>query len=292
MALSTSVKINDLLNKVKQWATTNNYKLVLGDPLSDAEIDSIPIKIVPHFGTVVFRVPPSFRQFLKIASSAKVVPEEDGGAQPVTPFHIYSVDEIVSINKDKVHVAANVSYDKGNITTNHFVGFAEADSNAIWCFNTESTDGSGEASIYGFDQDDPVNAKYVDNGKWVDEESADPEYANFLEWLDAYVKNICGERDTGDVEEEEEEEEPADKGDSDEDYEAGQPEDSDEDYDEGDDDDDDDDHEEEDSEESSGEYHSKKKRRPTRAKASARTTRSSAKGGQQKKRKTRRNDDD
>lgn len=181
------------LEKIERWARSQSLKLVLEKPLTDAEIDELPLLIKPHFGEITFHVPRSFRAFLKVCSSARL--KQNDGYSIETDFWIYEPQKMAEITHDVVHVPEDVAIDEQNgpITTNHLIGFAATDASpdCNWCFRTDRIQKDGEVFVCIHDQDEPVHAKFIESGHDIDPRLAQNGYPSFYEWFKDYVNNIC-----------------------------------------------------------------------------------------------------
>lgn len=180
--------------RVQQHAKTNGWKLTVGKPWKDAEIDGLGKSVKPHFGEFRFPVPPRYRIFLKTIGSVSITGEDADEYH----LHILNRKQVVEDAANLVHVPKDTTWAYPNgkectITTNHLVPFATEDAGARWCFSTDKPDADGELAVYYFHADEPTASKDLATGEWV--ENPKPDYPNFAAWFDAYVDRfITGER--------------------------------------------------------------------------------------------------
>ncbi|MFY1828508.1 hypothetical protein ACN47A_21465 [Myxococcus fulvus] len=153
--------------------------LRLSEPTSADDL----VKVVkPHFGTLSWTPPPSYREALALGlSSAERSLQADGMD---LGFRLYVAENIGSANEDLVHLPEGVSIEEGvDLSTNHLVGFAEAGGEAVWCFDVSKPGANGEYPIYYHHQDQP-RARVLATGAWHDPEDATPDFESFPQWLE------------------------------------------------------------------------------------------------------------
>ncbi len=158
-------------------------------PLTSREIDEFASRIRPHFGKVHYEPPPSYRAVLnQFGPLDYPLDDDDAGFRLLTPR------EVVVDTRELVHVPKGVEWEDASgraciISTNHLVAFAEwpLDHESRWCFDIEAQTRDGESPVYFHDQDEPMCAKDVKTGQWVNPTSQKPAYANFSAWLEAAV---------------------------------------------------------------------------------------------------------
>lgn len=109
-------------------------------------------------------------------------------------FHIYGPKDIKATTRFTVHVPKDVGLgsDDGPITTNHLLGFAGTDysPDVTWCFNTSERGRNGEYAILMHDQDEPLSARYIRSGAYIDAKHAKAKHKDLAGWLTAYVDAI------------------------------------------------------------------------------------------------------
>ena len=98
-------------------------------------------------------------------------------------------DAIAELNSDSVHLPEHVDRGDGRwLSTNHLVGFAlaDADGEAVWCFDVTRPDADGEYPVYYHHADDQEGrARYVEGGDWEEPADSTPDFPTFASWLDA-----------------------------------------------------------------------------------------------------------
>jgi len=149
-----------------------------GTPI--VELDELVSAVVPHFGSIEWEPPDSYRAALArwgAFAAHRLVPAID----MKQGFDLLDADTIGAVNADLVHLPEGTSFDGSTlVTTNHLVGFAEAGHEAVWCFDVS---GDGEYPVYYHHQDEP-RARVLATGKWVDPDDARPDFRSFAEWLE------------------------------------------------------------------------------------------------------------
>ncbi|WP_412541692.1 hypothetical protein R8Z50_03800 [Longispora sp. K20-0274] len=141
----------------------------------------------PHFGTVTWSAPPSYRAFLAVHNGLTCTRTVDGVDHE---FAVLDEDELVELNADLVHLPEDVSRgDDRHLSTNHLVGFAGAGYEAVWCFDVTQPDADGEYPVYYHHQDDDEGrTRFADSGEWEFPESATPDYPSFAAWFTAMAR--------------------------------------------------------------------------------------------------------
>lgn len=188
--------IDALIARAAKFAESNGARLQIEPGLTDAQIDAIAKSIKPHTGPFSFPIPPSYRAFLKRHGGIYLT----GGEFHPDAFGILGPADIKTDTRELVHVPKGVEWeteagDPCVIGTNHLVAFAVADSEARWCFCTDSVGPDGELPVYYHHQDEPRCAKDVKTGAWINPSAKKPSFRSFPEWLRAYVEAFCeGER--------------------------------------------------------------------------------------------------
>ncbi|WP_433561553.1 hypothetical protein ACQP1O_28690 [Nocardia sp. CA-151230] len=138
--------------------------------------------VTPHFGTVAWSVPPSYRALLAEHNRLCCHREEDDRERE---FVLVDEGELVGLNADLVHMPEGVSREPGRyLSTNHLVGFAEAGYEAVWCFDVAQPGGDGEYPVYYHHQDEP-RARYLADGAWEEQADAVPDFPSFAAWFEA-----------------------------------------------------------------------------------------------------------
>jgi hypothetical protein len=187
--------------RLQSWcAGQPEARIVLGPPLDDAQIDALPQLIADRnpglavpFRPDEFPVPPSYRDFLRICSSARIE-YRDGDAWTVyEPVNIFGPDEVAA---GRSFTDAGTTVDDGTtdgeIQTTFLVAFATAGYEteaSRWCFYTgDDIPRTGELPILLECNDFECDlATFVDTGEWVDGAFNTPAAMSFAQWLDTLV---------------------------------------------------------------------------------------------------------
>ncbi len=163
-------------------------------PLSDAQINEFAARIRPHFGKVSYRPPVSYRSLLNTVGPIEYLVGDAG-------FRLLTPKAVPLDTRELVHVPKGVEWEDAAgspcvISTNHLIAFAEwpPDSEGRWCFDNEAETDDGELPVYFHEQDEPLCAKEVKTGRWVNPKSKKPAYANFTAWLGAAVADYVKQR--------------------------------------------------------------------------------------------------
>ncbi|MGI5163645.1 SMI1/KNR4 family protein [Spirillospora sp. CA-253888] len=168
------------LEVLRSAADTGALKLNGAGPASGAACRARETSLEPHFGTVAWTLPPSYRAFLAEHNRLSCV-REVGDLH--VEFVVVDEEEIVALNADLVHMPEHVSRDAGRyLSTNHLVGFAEAGGEAVWCFDVTRPNADGEYPVYYHHQDEP-RARYVEGGAWEEPDDAEPDFVSFAAWV-------------------------------------------------------------------------------------------------------------
>lgn len=188
---------SELLDRLNAWAgEQENLQLILGPALSDREIDKIPSLIkrtdIPdRYSPDEFRIPDSYRAFLRICSFARLG-GLDGEREWIYPlFHIYSPGELAEARAWTP--ADEYCEDEREVSTTEFIAFADGGlgiERNYWCFYTGQTKGT-ELPIYFLDNDhELLIAKYLNSDgsrEWLDPKYKEPSFLDFGTWLERLV---------------------------------------------------------------------------------------------------------
>jgi hypothetical protein len=151
------------------------------DPASAASIVEREADVRPHYDTILWTLPPSYRAML--AESDSVYCARDGAE-----FRLLGAEEMVEINLDLVHLPEGVSRDDERmLSTNHLVGFASAGHEAVWCFDVTQGGASGEYPVYYHHQDEP-RVRFLADGAFEDPADDVPDLPSFGAWLDVMAR--------------------------------------------------------------------------------------------------------
>ncbi|MCK8500116.1 SMI1/KNR4 family protein [Myxococcus sp. MISCRS1] len=154
-------------------------ELTLSEPIS---ADALVKAVKPHFGTLRWTPPPSYREALALGLCIAERNLQADGLD--VGFWLYDAEDIASANEDLVHLPEGVSIEEGvDLSTNHLVGFAEAGGEAVWCFDVSKPGPNGEYPIYYHHQDQP-RARVLATGAWHNPEDATPDFESFPQWLE------------------------------------------------------------------------------------------------------------
>jgi hypothetical protein len=190
--------------RLQAWcAAQPGVRLVLGPPFDDAQIDALPQLIAGRnpglpvpFRPDEFPVPPSYRDFLRTCSSARIE-YRDGDAWVVyEPVNIFGPDEVAAgYSFTDAGTTVDDGTTDGEIQSTFLVAFATAGYEteaSRWCFHTDDdipcTGDNGELPILLECNDFECDlAKFVDTGEWVDGAFNTPAAMSFAQWLDTLV---------------------------------------------------------------------------------------------------------
>lgn len=136
-----------------------------------------------------FPVPPSYREFLRACSSARVEYRDDNEWAVYEPVNIFGPDDVATGHS----FTDGAYYDDREIHTTFLVAFATAGYRveaSRWCFYTgadiDRRDGELPILLECNDYECDL-AKYVDNGEWVEGAFAKPAAPSFGQWLDKLI---------------------------------------------------------------------------------------------------------
>ncbi|AKQ69963.1 hypothetical protein A176_006875 [Myxococcus hansupus] len=147
--------------------------------------------VTPHFGTIEWAPPASYREAL--ASGLSAVTRHLVSVGMNQGFWLYDADNLGTVNEDLVHMPEGVSFDEGvDLSTNHLVGFAEAGGEAVWCFDVSAPGADGEYPVYYHHQDTP-RAKVRATGAWNEPQDETPDFESFSQWLETMTVALTAE---------------------------------------------------------------------------------------------------
>ncbi|MFF3788013.1 SMI1/KNR4 family protein [Streptomyces sp. NPDC001933] len=177
------MSIHESLAILRLAAEAGTVIITASEPASAEAVRGRETGLKPHFGTVDWTAPPSYRAFLAEHNAFACAREH-------IEFVVVGDDAIAELNSELVHMPEHVG--RGSkapwLSTNHLVGFALADaaSEAVWCFDVTRPDAGGEYPVYYHHQDDQKGrARYVEGGDWEDLANSTPDFPTFADWLDA-----------------------------------------------------------------------------------------------------------
>ncbi|GAA1165169.1 hypothetical protein F4556_006848 [Kitasatospora gansuensis] len=176
------MSIHESLAALRRAAEAGTVVISASGPASTEAVRARETELEPHFGTVKWTAPPSYRAFLA---------EHDTFAckRWDVATVVVGADAIAELNSDLVHLPERVDRGDGRwLSTNHLVGFALADEDGegVWCFDVTQPDPNGEYPVYYHHQDDDEGrARYVESGEWEDETRSAPDFPTFAAWLEA-----------------------------------------------------------------------------------------------------------
>src|SRR5882672_1551617 len=129
----TNEKCKELLTRVTSWcASQKNVRLVLGKPLSEKEINHIPFMMVQrnipdHYFPERFRIPDSYRCFLRLARFARIEFREDKSNWLV--FNAFDIYSPATVALARAWVPRDTTIDEGEVSTTEFIAFADGGCN-------------------------------------------------------------------------------------------------------------------------------------------------------------------
>ncbi|MFY2562909.1 hypothetical protein ACN469_35275 [Corallococcus terminator] len=165
-----------------------SVKVKTGAPV---EPESLVETVTPHFGAIEWAPPPSYREAL--SAGLRAATRHVAAAGRELGFSLYDADALGGANEDLVHLPEGVTIDEGvDLSTNHLVGFAEADGEAVWCFDVSAPGANGEYPIYYHHQDQP-RAKVLATGAWLNPADAKPDFESFTQWLETMAAALIAE---------------------------------------------------------------------------------------------------
>lgn len=187
----------ELLRNVAAWAEGFGGRLVLGEPVTDEDLDLMPELL----GLPPPALPPGLRDFWKLHAFARVevLRAEDDEEPAWTPlpanFRVYSPDEVLEATR-QVHIPEGVELDNRRITTSHLFAIAACDvlpHDAQWCVTGEAGAQPGPAIVRNH-MDELGWARFQDTGHlvWAEQQTPrGPLFASFQDWLEHYVRHTC-----------------------------------------------------------------------------------------------------
>ncbi|MFI9332119.1 SMI1/KNR4 family protein [Kitasatospora sp. NPDC052868] len=183
--------LRDALLGLRQAALAGLLDLDGSDPASRDAVRARETLLEPHFGTVAWSVPPSYRALLAEHNRLHCRREEDDRERE---FVLVDEGELVGLNAELVHMPEGVGREPGRyLSTNHLVGFAEAGYEAVWCFDVAQPGGDGEYPVYYHHQDEP-RARCLADGAWEVKADAVPDFPSFTAWFEAMAAAFTSAR--------------------------------------------------------------------------------------------------
>jgi hypothetical protein len=191
------VMIAASLERLRGWCgSQRGVRAIFGEPLTEAHIGALPQLIADRnpglpvpFHPGDFPVPPSYQDFLRQCSSARVEYRDDDGRWRVyEPVNIFGPDEVAA-----GHSFIDATLDGRQIHTTFLVAFATAGyavEASRWCFYTgdDIDRPGGELPILLECNDFECDlAKYTSTGEWVPGAFTTPAAPSFGHWLDRLV---------------------------------------------------------------------------------------------------------
>ncbi|MFF0863378.1 hypothetical protein ACFYUV_16585 [Nonomuraea sp. NPDC003560] len=182
------MSIHESLAILHRAAESGTVIITASEPASAEAVRNRETGLKPHFGTVDWTAPPSYRAFLA-EHNTFACKRRDVSSNEYIEFVVVGDDAIVELNSDLVHMPEGVDRGDGRwLSTNHLVGFAlaDADNEAVWCFDVTRPDADGEYPVYHHHYDDQEGrARYVEDGSWEELADSIPDFPTFAAWLDA-----------------------------------------------------------------------------------------------------------
>ncbi|MFJ3792247.1 SMI1/KNR4 family protein [Kitasatospora sp. NPDC090091] len=173
---------HDALLDLRRAASAGLLDLDGAEPASRDAVRVRETLVAPHFGTVAWSVPPSYRALLAEHNRLHCRREEDDRERE---FVLVDEGELVELNAELVHLPEGVSREPGRyLSTDHLVGFAEAGYEAVWCFDVAQPGEDGEYPVYYHHQDEP-RARHLADGGWEEQADAVPDFPSFAAWFEA-----------------------------------------------------------------------------------------------------------
>ncbi|MCP3168194.1 hypothetical protein [Myxococcus qinghaiensis] len=177
--------VSAMLEALRQ---SKSVKVKTGAPIAP---ESLVDAITPPFGVIEWTPPPGYREALGsgLRSATRHVPavgRERG-------FKLYDADALGKANEDWVHLPEGVTLEDGvDLSTNHLVGFAEAEGEAVWCFDVSAPRAGGEYPVYYHHAELP-RARVLATGAWLKPEDATPDFESFAQWLETMTAALIAE---------------------------------------------------------------------------------------------------
>lgn len=171
----------DALLELRRAASAGLLELDEAGPASSEAVRARETLLVPHFGSVTWSVPPSYRALL--AEHNRLACRREMGDRECE-FVLVDEMELVDVNAESVHMPEGVDREPGRyLSTNHLVGFAEAGYEAVWCFDVTQPGADGEYPVYYHHQDEP-RARYLEDDAWEEDADAVPDFPSFAAWFE------------------------------------------------------------------------------------------------------------
>ncbi|MBH0780524.1 SMI1/KNR4 family protein [Nocardia bovistercoris] len=181
----------DALLDLRRAASAGLLDLDGSSPASSEAVQVRETLPAPHFGTVAWSVPPSYRALL--AEHNRLCCQR-GDDDRMCEFVLVDEGEFVGLNAELVHMPEGVSREPGRyLSTNHLVGFAEAGYEAVWCFDVSQPGEDGEYPVYYHHQDEP-RARYLADGAWEEQADSVPDFPSFAAWFEAMAAAFTSEQ--------------------------------------------------------------------------------------------------
>lgn len=181
----------DALLELRQAASAGLLGLDGSGPASREAVRARETLLAPHFGTVAWSVPPSYRALLAEHNRLRCRREHDDREHE---FVLVDEKELVELNADLVHMPEGVSREPGrHLSTNHLVGFAEAGYEAVWCFDVAQPGEDGEYPVYYHHQDEP-RARCLADGAWDERADTVPDFPSFAAWFETMAAALTSPR--------------------------------------------------------------------------------------------------
>ncbi|MDI2130600.1 hypothetical protein [Yinghuangia seranimata] len=181
----------DALLELRRAASEGLLELDGAGPASSEAVRARETLLEPHFGSVAWSVPPSYRAVLAEHNRLRCCREDDDSERE---FVLVDEKELVELNAELVHMPEGVAREPGrDLSTNHLVGFAEAGYEAVWCFDVSQPGADGEYPVYYHHQDEP-RARYLADGAWEEEADAAPDFPSFAAWFEAMAAAFTAEQ--------------------------------------------------------------------------------------------------
>ena len=182
--------MSETVRLLKALESAKGIEIDRGEAIADIKAFAALVK--PHFGKIEWTPPKSYVSVLESwgpFSARRHVASIDSEVG----FALLGEDDIGGVNEDLVHMPEGVSRDEGvDLTTNHLVGFAEADGEAVWCFDvTQGKD--GEYPVYYHHQDEP-RARILESGAWDEPADGKPDFESFTQWLETMTAALVSKK--------------------------------------------------------------------------------------------------